>query len=120
MEKEEKKLPPIKPEISYEEYLRADVRLCQIISVEKVEKRDKLYKLTIDTGLDHRIVVSAIAKMFTPEELIWKCLPFVLNLPPKELAGIESKGMIILAESFGDALQISAIGKNMGLGAIVI
>ena len=116
----EKQAPPIKPEITIDEFMRADVRLCQIISVEKIEKRDKLYKLTIDTGLDHRVVVSAIAKMFTPEELIWKCLPFVLNLPPKELAGVESKGMIILAESFGDMLQLTANGKNMGVGAIVI
>lgn len=116
----EKKAPPIKPEITIDEFMKADVRLCQIISVEKIEKRDKLYKLTIDTGLDHRVVVSAIAKMFTPEELIGKCLPFVLNLPVRNIAGIDSNGMIILAESFGNMLQVTSTGSNQGLGAILI
>ena len=91
-------LPPIKPNISFEDYEKLDIRLCQIISVEKVEKKDRLYKLQIDTGIDKRIVVSSIAHLFKPEELLWKTMLFVLNLAPREIAKIESHGMIILAE----------------------
>jgi len=114
--------PFVKPEVSFDDFLKVDVRLCQIISVEKVEKKDRLYKLLIDTGVDKRIVVSAIALMFKPEELQGKVLPFVLNLPPREIAGITSRGMIILAEAqrTGQVLQITSNTPNVGVGAIVI
>lgn len=115
-------LPPIKPEISYEDYEKLDIRLCQIISVEKVEKKDKLYKLEIDTGVDKRVVVSAIAHLFKPEELLLKVLPFVLNLKPREIAKIESHGMIVLADDkiLNNTLQISSPNGIAGVGAIVI
>ena len=115
-------LPPIKPTITIEDYDKLDIRLCQIISVEKVEKKDKLYKLQIDTGIDKRIVVSSIAHLFTPEQLLWKTLPFVLNLAPREIAKIESNGMIILADAtlIGETLQIASTGKHAGFGAIII
>lgn len=122
MEIQEKQLPPIKPTISIDDYDKLDVRLCQIISVEKVEKKDKLYKLEIDTGLDKRIVVSAIAHLFKPEELILRVLPFVLNLKPREIAKIESHGMIVLADDkiLNNTLQISSPNGIAGVGAIVI
>lgn len=87
-----------KPEISLEDFLKADVRLCEIVSAIKVEKADKLLKLTIKTGFDERVVMSAIAEKITPDELVGKKLPFVLNLPVKKIRGIESRGMIIMAE----------------------
>lgn len=122
METTEKILPEIKPEISFEDYLKLDVRLCQILSVEKVEKKDKLYKMEIDTGVDKRIVVSAIAQIFKPEELLGKTLPFILNLAPRPIAGIESRAMIILADATltGETLQIASNSQNLGVGAIVI
>ena len=120
MEIQEKQLPPIKPEISIEDYMKLDIRLCQIISVEKVEKKDKLYKLQIDTGVDKRIVVSSIAHLFTPEQLLWKTLPFVLNLKPREIAKIESQAMIILADATltGETLQIASNSESMGVGRL--
>lgn len=122
-ETEKKKLgPEIKPTIQFEDYQKLDIRLCQIMEVVKVEKKDKLYKLKIDTGVDERIVVSAIAQIFTPEQLLGKVLPFILNLPIKEIAGIESNGMIILADAkvLGETLQIASNTSTVGLGAIVV
>lgn len=115
-------LPEIKPNISFEDFIKVDVRLCKIISVEKVEKKDKLYKLEIDTGIDKRIVVSAIAHLFTPEELNLKVLPFVLNLAPRIIAGIESNGMIILADDkiLNHTFQVSTSNGIAGVGSILI
>src|ERR1035437_10373381 len=88
----------LKPEVAFEDFMKSDIRLCQIICIEKVEKKDRLYKLVINTGFDERIVVSAIADIFKEDALLFKVFPFVLNLPVRKIAGIESHGMIILAE----------------------
>lgn len=93
------KMTPQKPNITFEEFEKLDIRVCKILSVEKVEKADKLYKMEIDTGIDKRIVVSAIAQTFSEQDLVGHHLPFVLNLEPRKIRGIESKAMIILATS---------------------
>lgn len=90
---------PLKKEITIEEFDKLDIRICRIISVEEIEKSDKLYKLLIDTGIDQRIVVSAIREFFNKEDLIESFLPFVLNLKPRKIRGIESFGMLIASES---------------------
>lgn len=92
-------LKPQKPNISFEEFEKLDIRICKILSVEKVEKADKLYKLEIDTGIDKRVVVSAIAQSFSEKDLLDQHLPFVLNLEPRKIRGIESTAMIILGET---------------------
>ncbi len=92
-------MEPQKPNISFEEFNKLDIRICKILSVEKVENADKLYKMQIDTGFDKRTVVSAIAQEFSEEKLKDYYLPFVLNLEPRKIRGIESQAMIILAES---------------------
>jgi methionyl-tRNA synthetase len=120
METQEKTLPAIKPEVAFDDFMKVDVRLCSILSVEKVEKKDRLYKLLIDTGVDQRVVVSAIAELFSPEDLLHKVIPFVLNLPVRKIAGIESHGMIILAED-KISEQVFSIGDTARrTGAIVI
>ena len=118
----ENTIPPIKPEVAYEDFVKVDIRMCQILSVEKVEKKDRLYKLNINTGIDERIVVSSIAHIFSPEELLLKVLPFVLNLPVRKIAGIESFGMIILADDIlrENTLQISISNGFGGIGSILI
>lgn len=95
----ETKHSPQKPNISFEEFQKLDIRICEIIAVEKVPNTDKLYKMEIDTGLDKRTVVSAIAHVFKEEILLGQYLPFVLNLEPRKIKGIESSAMIILGES---------------------
>lgn len=95
---EEKKFPPIKSQVTYEDYQKLDIRICAVLSAEKIEGKDKLYKLEIDTGIDKRIVVSGIAHQIATSQLVGYSFPFVLNLPPRKIAGIESNGMIVLAE----------------------
>ena len=87
-----------KPNITLEEFYKADIRICEILSVEKIEKRDKLYKLEINTGFDRRVVVTGIALQFTPEQLLGRKMPFILNLPPVKIGGVESHGMIIMSK----------------------
>lgn len=101
---EEKKFPPIKSQITYEDYQKLDIRICAVLSAEKVEGKDKLYKLEIDTGIDKRIVVSGIAHQIATSQLIGYSFPFVLNLPPRKIAGIESNAMIVLAEGSDERL----------------
>ena len=97
-------MTPQKPNISFEEFEKLDIRICKILSVEKVEKADKLYKLEIDTGIDKRVVVSAIAQSFLEKDLLNQHLPFVLNLEPRKIRGIESNAMIILGKTNSNEL----------------
>lgn len=95
----ENQITPQKPNISFDDFNKMDIRVCKIISVEKVEKTDKLYKMQIETGIDTRTVVSAIADKIPVNQLLDQHLPFILNLEPIKIRGIESRAMIILAET---------------------
>lgn len=88
----------IRPEISFDDFEKIDLRVGKIIAAEKVEKADKLLKLEIDLGFETRTVVSGIAVHYTPEEIIGKQVTVVANLAPRKMRGIESKGMILMAE----------------------
>jgi methionyl-tRNA synthetase len=88
-----------KPEISYEEFDKIDMRVGTILEAEKVPKADKLLKLLIDTGIDKRTVVSGIAEFYKPEEIIGRQVSILVNLAPRKLRGIESQGMILMAEN---------------------
>ena len=90
---------PAKEAIGFEDFSKMDIRAGTILEAEKVAKTDKLLKLKIDTGLDQRIVVSGIAKFFNPEEIIGKRVCILVNLDPRKLKGIESQGMILMAEN---------------------
>lgn len=87
---------PMKEEISFDDFTKIDLRTATILEAEKVEKADKLLKLTVDTGVDVRTVVSGIAESFTPEEVIGKQVMILLNLAPRKIRGIESQGMLLL------------------------
>jgi len=88
-----------KPEISIDEFAKMDLRVGTILKAEKVEKADKLLKLELDLGNEIRTVVSGIALHFKPEEIIGKQVTIVANLAPRKLRGIESKGMILMAQN---------------------
>ena len=96
MEITEKNPRPQKATITPEEYDKLDIRICTIMEIERVSKTDKLYKMKIHTGLDERTVVSAIADKFPEEKLLHRNMPFILNLEPRTIKGIESQAMIIL------------------------
>jgi methionyl-tRNA synthetase len=90
-----------KAEISFEDFAKIDLRVGKVIAAEKVEKADKLLKLTIDMGAEQRTVVSGIAQQYKPEELTGKLVTLDANLKPRKMRGIESQGMILMAEDNG-------------------
>ena len=91
-------LEGVKPTIQYDDFAKLDLKVGTIVSAEKVEKADKLLKLEVDMGFEKRIVVSGIALHFKPEEIAGKQVVVVANLAPRKMRGIESNGMILMAE----------------------
>ena len=87
-----------KEEVSFDDFSKMDIRISTIVAAEKVAKTKKLLKLTVDTGIDRRTIVSGIAEYFKPEELVGRQVPVLVNLAPRELKGIRSEGMILMAE----------------------
>ncbi len=94
----EHQIPVIKPEIVFDDFAKIDLRVGTILSAEKVEKADKLLKLEVDLGFEKRTIVSGIAMHFKSEEIIGKQVTVVCNLAPRKMRGIESNGMILMAE----------------------
>ncbi len=106
-------LVPLKDNINYEQFSAMDIRTGTILSAEKVAKTKKLLKLTIDTGIDKRTVVSGIAECFDPGELTGKQVSILVNLEPRKIRGIESQGMILMAEDpQGNLVFISPAGNS--------
>ena len=89
---------PAKENIQFDDFSAMDIRVATIIAAEKVEKTKKLLKLTVDTGIDERTVVSGIAEYYKPEDIVGKQVSMIVNLAPREIKGILSQGMILMAE----------------------
>jgi methionyl-tRNA synthetase len=98
-ESEQVTIAPAKANIEYDDFAKLDIRTGTIIAAEKVAKTKKLLKLTIDTGIDQRTVVSGIAEQYEPEQIIGQRVSILVNLAPKNLKGIDSQGMILMAEN---------------------
>jgi len=92
---------PAKPTIVYDDFAKLDLRVGTILTAEKVEKADKLLKLSVDLGTEQRTIVSGIAAHFKPEEIVGRQVVVVANLAPRKMRGIESNGMILMAENDG-------------------
>lgn len=92
-----KVVAPQKSEVTFETFDAMDIRTATVLEAERVPKTDKLLKLTIDTGIDRRVIVSGIAECYTPEEMVGKQICILANLAPRTIRGIESKGMILMA-----------------------
>jgi methionyl-tRNA synthetase len=113
-------LPPQKPTITYEDFDKMDIRVGTILAAEKVQGTDKLLKLTVNTGIDTRTVVSGIAKYHKPEEIVGKQVCLLVNLAPRKLRGIESQGMILMAENRdGELIFVAPTDLKSENGAIV-
>lgn len=108
-----------KAEIVYDDFAKVDIRVGTILAAEKVEKADKLLKLTIDLGFETRTVVSGIAEHFKPEEIIGLQVSVVANLAPRKLRGIESKGMILMAEDEDGKLHFVSPKDTTNNGSII-
>lgn len=111
----------IKPNISFDDFTKLDIRVATILEAEKVKGTKKLLKLKVDTGKDMRTVVSGIAEHYKPEEIIGKKVTLLTNLAPREIKGIQSQGMILLAEDIGSGKMsfVSPVDKEVSSGAEV-
>jgi methionyl-tRNA synthetase len=111
-ERKNAKAAPQKDHVNFDDFSRMDIRVGKILEAEKVAKTAKLMKLLVDTGIDKRTIVSGIAEHFIPEELIGKQVSVLVNLEPRKIKGIESQGMILLAEDFTGKLIL--VGPQVG------
>ena len=108
-----------KDNISFDAFQQMDIRVSTILTAEKVAKTKKLLKLTVDTGIDQREIVSGIAEHFTPEELVGQQVLVLVNLEPRELKGTLSRGMILMAEDASGKLRLLQPNEKTNNGAIV-
>ncbi|MEZ3442765.1 methionine--tRNA ligase [uncultured Alistipes sp.] len=108
-----------KDSISFDDFQKMDIRVSTILAAEKVAKTKKLLKLTVDTGIDKREIVSGIAEHFAPEELVGRQVLVLVNLEPRTLKGIESRGMILMGEDASGKLVLLQPGEKTNNGAIV-
>ena len=88
---------PQKEECTFDDFGKMDIRTATVLEAERVPKTDKLLKLTIDTGIDKRVIVSGIAEQYSPEDMVGTQICILANLAPRKIRGIESKGMILMA-----------------------
>ena len=98
-------IEPSKPETSFDDFNKMDIRTGTILEAERVPKTDKLLKLKIDTGIDVRTVVSGIAEWYKPEDIIGQQVSILINLAPRKIKGIESQGMILMASNTSGELS---------------
>ena len=108
-----------KAECTFDDFQKMDIRVSTILEAEKIAKTKKLLKLTVDTGIDKRTIVSGIAEHFTPEELVGRQVLVLVNLAPREMKGVTSQGMILMAEDASGKLELLAPEHKTNNGAIV-
>jgi len=112
-------VPEPKENISYEAFATMDIRVGTILTAEKIAKTKKLLKLTIDTGIDQRTVVSGLAEQYEPEAIIGKRVSILVNLEPREIKGILSQGMILMAEDSEGKLSFVSPADDLHNGSVV-
>jgi methionyl-tRNA synthetase len=113
------KVVPAKEQITFDDFSKLDIRTATVLEAERVPKTDKLLKLKIDTGLDIRVIVSGIALDYEPEQMVGKQISIIANLEPRKIKGIESKGMILMAEDSDGKLTVVAPERRVSNGSTV-
>ena len=114
-----KQVAPQKEECTFEEFEKMDIRTATVLEAERVPKTDKLLKLTIDTGIDRRVIVSGISEYYTPEAMVGKQICILANLKPRTIRGIESHGMLLMAKQGDGSMRFITPQEAVGNGAIV-
>jgi methionyl-tRNA synthetase len=117
--KAESAVKPLKTVVTIDDFSKLDIRVGKVMAAEKMEKSDKLLKLTIDSGLDTRTILSGIAKHYTAEEMVGKQVTFIANLAPRKMMGIESQGMILSAEDNDGKLRLLQPNEVVNPGSVV-
>ena len=110
---------PQKAEVTFDKFEAMDIRTATVLEAERVPKTDKLLKLTIDTGIDKRVIVSGIAEYYTPEQMVGKQICILANLAPRVIRGIESKGMILMARQGDGKMRIVSPEETLVNGATI-
>ena len=118
-EVQESEITKLKPEIVFDDFAKIDLRIGTILSAEKVEKADKLLKLEVDLGFEKRTIVSGIVLHFKPEEIVGMQVTVVCNLAPRKMRGIESNGMILMAEDKSGKLHFVNPNSTIDTGSSV-
>ena len=113
------KVEPQKPEVTFEDFGAMDIRTATVLEAERVPKTDKLLKLTIDTGIDKRTIVSGIAEYYSPEDMLGKQICILANLKPRSIRGIESKGMILMAKQGDGTMRFITPQEVVTNGAVI-
>ena len=119
VENNEVEIKPAKENINFDDFTKLDIRTGTIIEAEKVAKTKKLLKLTVDTGIDKRTVVSGIAEFYKAEDIVGKQVAIIVNLAPRKIRGTESQGMILMAENAEGKLMFVNPDKKFQNGAFV-
>ena len=112
-----KQVAPQKELCTFEQFEAMDIRTATVLEAERVPKTDKLLKLTIDTGIDKRTIVSGIAEYYTPEQMVGKQICILANLAPRTIRGIESKGMILMARQGDGKMRFITPEEALANGA---
>ncbi len=110
-------LAPQKEEITFDDFVKLDIRVATIKAAEAVKKSKKLLKLTLDTGLDQRTVLSGIAEHYAPKDIIGQQVCVLINLAPRKMMGVESQGMVLMAENQDGSLAFVQPDKAVGNGS---
>ena len=110
---------PQKAECTFDEFGKMDIRTATVLEAERVPKTDKLLKLTIDTGIDKRVIVSGIAEYYTPEQMVGKQICILANLAPRKIRGIESKGMILMARQPDGRMRVVSPEETLKNGSTI-
>jgi methionyl-tRNA synthetase len=108
---------PPKETVLYDDFEKMDIRIVTVINTERVPKTDKLLKLTVDTGIDTRTVVSGIAEFYKPEDITGKQVCLLVNLAPRKIKGIESQGMILMAKDASGKMCLMQPSEIINNGA---
>ncbi len=116
---EDNKEEPLKPQITFDDFGKMDLRVATVLEAEKVKNADKLLKLKVDLGFEQRTIVSGIALDFTPESMIGKQITILANLAPRKIKGIESNGMILMAKNKDGSLKFVMPNEVADNGATV-
>jgi methionyl-tRNA synthetase len=119
MELQSQPAEPAKPEITFEDFSKMDMRIGKVVAAEKVDKSKKLLKLQVDTGIDTRTVLSGIAEHYSPEEMVGKQVTILVNLAPRKIMGVESQGMILMAEDKDGTLKLISTADPVSPGSSI-
>ena len=119
MELATKTVPALKDTVAFDDFAKMDIRIGEIVAAEKMEKSKKLLKLQVNDGFVTRTILSGIAEHFAPEDLMGKQVTFLANLAPRKMMGIESEGMILMAEDADGSLALVQPNKQIWNGGTV-